>query len=66
MYEDKNSSEIQQLVKDYEAAPLIKYDIKETLQKKEAELIKKRNCDLFATKTFEKQLDALRKALKVL
>lgn len=54
------------MVKDYEAIPFVHNEVKYLLDSKEAELIKKRNSDLYKIKELEKQLTELRKALKVL
>ncbi|CDW74957.1 UNKNOWN [Stylonychia lemnae] len=66
VFGDKTSDEIQQLIKEYEAIPYVKSDVKMLLENKEKEMIKKRNSDLFKIKMLEKQLQDHRKVLEAL
>lgn len=50
MFIDKTSNEIQDLIKEFEAIPHVKQEVKIYLDNKEKELIKKRNSDLFKIK----------------
>jgi len=43
LYGTKSSVELKQLVNDYEAMPFIQNEVKSLLERKEAEMIKKRN-----------------------
>ena len=47
---DKSSNEIADLIKEFEAIPHVKQEVKIYLDIKEKELIKKRNTDLFKIK----------------
>jgi hypothetical protein len=66
LYGDNDSKQIKNIVKEFEAIPFVQNEVKYLLDRKEAELIKKRNQDLFKIKELEKQLDELQKTLKIM
>eukprot|EP00347_Sterkiella_histriomuscorum_P022478 403338339 len=66
VFPNKTSTQIQEMILKSEAIPYVKSEVKNLLDQKEKELIKKRNTDLFKIKVLEKQLDEFKKALQAL
>lgn len=50
IYNECNSAQINNIVKEYEAIPFVHLEVRIFLEKKEAELIKRRNEELFRIK----------------
>eukprot|EP00347_Sterkiella_histriomuscorum_P011149 403373574 len=66
VFPNKTSTQIQKMKLKSQAITNIQSKVKNLLDQKEKELIKKRNTDLFKIKVLEKQLDEFKKALQAL